>query len=415
MRESFTLYELQRIIGAAVEQFIPRSVWVSAEIADLKVNQSGHCYLELVERDEQSPSGRTAKAQARAVIWKSNYARIAAKFESATSRRLSAALKVLVEVNVTHHPVYGLSLQIVDIDPTYTVGDMERKRREILRQLEEEGVIDLNKELEMPMLPQRIAVISSATAAGYGDFCNQLANNPRGYGFRTELFPAIMQGERVEESILSALDAINDRLEEFDVVVIIRGGGATSDLSGFDTYLLAASCAQFPLPIITGIGHERDDTVIDKVAHTRVKTPTAAAEFLIAKMDKCADVLDEMSFRLMQGVRNRLLWEHRRIENLAQRIPSTVYKRIADAKYDLLSAQRDLQMASRQFLSAKKHRLELLQQRLNDALPEKQLARGYSITLKNGKAVKDASLLKEGDKLITMLHRGRIESEVKKK
>ena len=320
-----------------------------------------------------------------------------------------------MQVSVEFHELYGYSLTVLDIDPTYTVGDMERKRREILRQLEEEGVIDLNKELEMPMLPQRIAVISSATAAGYGDFCNQLANNPRGYGFRAELFPAIMQGERVEESILSALDAINNRLEEFDVVVIIRGGGATSDLSGFDTYLLAASCAQFPLPIITGIGHERDDTVIDKVAHTRVKTPTAAAEFLIAKIDKCADVLDEMSFRLMQGVRNRLLWEHRRIENLAQRIPSTVYKRIADAKYDLLSAQRDLQMASRQFLSAKKHRLELLQQRLNDALPEKQLARGYSITLKNGKAVKDASLLKEGDKLITMLHRGRIESEVKKK
>ena len=224
-----------------------------------------------------------------------------------------------------------------------------------------------------------------------------------------------MQGERVEESILSALDAINNRLEEFDVVVIIRGGGATSDLSGFDTYLLAASCAQFPLPIITGIGHERDDTVIDKVAHTRVKTPTAAAEYLITKMDKCADVLDEMSARLMLGVRNRLLWEHRRIENLAQRIPSTVYKRIADAKYDLLSAQRDLQMASRQFLSAKKHRLELLQQRLNDALPEKQLARGYSVTLKDGKAVKDASLLKEGDTLVTMLHRGRIESVVKKK
>jgi len=186
-------------------------------------------------------------------------------------------------------------------------------------------------------------------------------------------------------------------------------------LSGFDTYALAANCAQFPLPIITGIGHERDDTVIDKVAHTRVKTPTAAAEFLIAKMDKCADVLDEMSSRLMQGVRNRLLWEHRRMESLKQRIPSAVYKRIADAKYGLLTAQRDLQMASRQFLSVKMHRLELLQQRLNDALPEKQLARGYSITLKDGKAVKDASTLKEGDKLVTVLHQGKVESVVKKK
>ena len=265
----------------------------------------------------------------------------------------------------------------------------------------------------MPMLPQRVAVISSATAAGYGDFCNQLANNPRGYGFHTELFPAIMQGERVEASIIAALDTIYYRMDEFDVAVIIRGGGATSDLSGFDTYELAANCAQFPLPIITGIGHERDDTVIDRIAHTRVKTPTAAAEYLIARMDKCADALDEMSARLMESVRRLLLWEHQRMERLRQRIPSAVYKRIADAKYGLLSAQRDLQMVSRQFLSVKKHRLELLQQRLNDALPEKQLARGYSITLKNGKAVKDASALKEGDTLVTLLYKGKVESVIK--
>ena len=194
--------------------------------------------------------------------------------------------------------------------------------------------------------------------------------------------------------------AFTVRVDDFDAVVIIRGGGATSDLSGFDTYLLAASCAQFPLPIITGIGHERDDTVIDSVAHTRVKTPTAAAEFLIAKLDKCADVLDEMSSRLMQGVRNRLLWEHRRMESLTQRIPTSAYKRISEAKYALLSARRDIQLASQSFLSMKKHRLELLQQKLNDALPEKQLARGYSITLKDGKVVKDASTLKEGEKLV---------------
>jgi exodeoxyribonuclease VII large subunit len=223
-----------------------------------------------------------------------------------------------------------------------------------------------------------------------------------------------MQGKRVEVSVLSALDAIYERMDEFDVVVIIRGGGATSDLSGFDTYLLAASCAQFPLPIITGIGHERDDTVIDKVAHTRVKTPTAAAEFLTACLDKSANRLDELAYRIHQGVRNRLLWEHRRMEGLKQRIPNAVYKRIGDAKYALLSAQRNLQMASRQSLSIKKHRLELLQQRLNDALPEKQLARGYSITLKDGKVVKDTSMLKEGDTLVTMLHQGKIESVIMK-
>ena len=406
-QQALSLYELNGLVKRSIRSCLPDTYWVQAELSDVRSNYSGHCYLEFIQKDA---GGNNLIAKARGTIWSNIYKMLKPYFEQETGQAFTSGIKVLVQVSVEFHELYGYSLTVLDIDPTYTVGDMERKRREILRQLEEEGVIDLNKELEMPMLPQRIAVISSATAAGYGDFCNQLANNPRGYGFRTELFPAIMQGERVEESILSALDAINNRLEEFDVVVIIRGGGATSDLSGFDTYLLAASCAQFPLPIITGIGHERDDTVIDKVAHTRVKTPTAAAEFLITKIDKCADVLDEMSFRLMQGVRNRLLWEHRRIENLAQRIPSTVYKRIADAKYDLLSAQRDLQMASRQFLSTKKHRLELLQQRLNDALPEKQLARGYSITLKDGKALKDASMLKEGDTLVTMLHQGQVES-----
>ena len=408
-QQALSLYELNGLVKRSIRSCLPDTYWVQAELSDVRSNYSGHCYLEFIQKDA---GGNNLIAKARGTIWSNIYKMLKPYFEQETGQAFTSGIKVLVQVSVEFHELYGYSLTVLDIDPTYTVGDMERKRREILRQLEEEGVIDLNKELEMPMLPQRIAVISSATAAGYGDFCNQLANNPRGYGFRTELFPAVMQGERVEESILSALAAINNRLEEFDVVVIIRGGGATSDLSGFDTYLLAASCAQVPLPIITGIGHERDDTVIDKVAHTRVKTPTAAAEYLITKMDKCADVLDEMSFRLMQGVRNRLLWEHRRIENLAQRIPSTVYKRIADAKYDLLSAQRDLQMASRQFLSAKKHRLELLQQRLNDALPEKQLARGYSITFKNGKAVKDASLLKEGEKVTTLLHQGLFESVI---
>ena len=410
-QQALSLHELNGLVKRSIRACMPDTFWVQAELSDVRSNYSGHCYLEFVQKDA---GGNNLIAKARGTIWSNIYKMLKPYFEQETGQAFTSGIKVLVQVSVEFHELYGYSLTVLDIDPTYTVGDMERKRREILRQLEEEGVIDLNKELGMPMLPQRIAVISSATAAGYGDFCNQLMNNSRGYGFYTELFPAIMQGERVEETVLAALDAINARVEEFDAVVIIRGGGATSDLSGFDTYLLAASCAQFPLPIITGIGHERDDTVIDKVAHTRVKTPTAAAEFLIAKMDACADVLDDLSSRLMQGVQNRLLWEFRRIDGLKQRIPTTVYKRIGDAKYTLLSAQRNLQMASRQFLSAKKHRLELLQQRLNDALPEKQLARGYSITLKDGKAVKDASSLKKGDTLVTMLHQGRIESEVKK-
>lgn len=409
-QQSLSLYELNGLVKRSIRSCLTDTYWVQAELSDVRSNYSGHCYLEFIQKDV---GGNNLIAKARGTIWSNIYKMLKPYFEQETGQPFTSGIKVLVQVSVEFHELYGYSLTVLDIDPTYTVGDMERKRREILRQLEEEGVIDLNKDLEMPMLPQRVAVISSSTAAGYGDFCNQLANNSRRYGFHVELFPAIMQGERVEESILAALDAIYHRMEEFDVVVIIRGGGATSDLSGFDTYLLAASCAQFPLPIITGIGHERDDTVIDKVAHTRVKTPTAAAEYLISMMDKCADVLDGMSLRLMQGVRNRLLWEHRRIENLKQRIPSVVVKRIADAKYGLLVAQRDLQMSSRQFLFKRKHRLELLQQRLNDALPEKQLARGYSITLKDGKVVKDATKLKEGDTLVTMLYHGKVESEVK--
>ena len=408
--QALSLYELNGLVKRTIRDRMSETCWVQAELSDVRSNYSGHCYLEFIQKDA---SGNNLIAKARGTIWSNIYKMLKPYFEQETGQAFASGIKVLVRVSVDFHELYGYSLTVLDIDPTYTVGDMERKRREILRQLEKEGVIDLNKELEMPVLPQRIAVISSATAAGYGDFCNQLSNNPRGYGFYTELFPAIMQGERVEESIIAALDAIYARLEAFDVVVIIRGGGATSDLSGFDTYELAANCAQFPLPIITGIGHERDDTVIDLIAHTRVKTPTAAAAFLVACMDQVADRLDNLSFRLQQGVRNRLLWEHRRIEGLKQRIPSAVYKRISDAKYGLLAANRDLQMATRQFLSMKKHRLELLQQRLNDALPEKQLARGYSITLKNGKAVKDASALKEGDTLVTLLYKGKVESVIK--
>lgn len=408
--QALSLYELNGLVKRTIRDRMSETYWVQAELSDVRSNYSGHCYLEFIQKDA---SGNNLIAKARGTIWSNIYKMLKPYFEQETGQAFASGIKVLVRVSVDFHELYGYSLTVLDIDPTYTVGDMERKRREILRLLEEEGVIDLNKELEMPVLPQRIAVISSATAAGYGDFCNQLSNNPRGYGFYTELFPAIMQGERVEESIIAALDAIYARLEAFDVVVIIRGGGATSDLSGFDTYELAANCAQFPLPIITGIGHERDDTVIDLIAHTRVKTPTAAAAFLVACMDQVADRLDNLSFRLQQGVRNRLLWEHRRIEGLKQRIPSAVYKRISDVKYGLLAANRDLQMATRQFLSMKKHRLELLQQRLNDALPEKQLARGYSITLKNGKAVKDASALKEGDTLVTLLYKGKVESVIK--
>ena len=407
--EALSLYDLNALVRRSLEQCLPDEYWVQAELSDVRTNSTGHCYLEFIQKD---PRSNNLIAKARGTIWANVYRLLKPYFEESTGQAFVSGIKVLVQVTVSFHELYGYSLTVQDIDPTYTLGDMARRRREILKQLEEEGVLTLNKELEMPVLPQRIAVVSSPTAAGYGDFCHQLKNNPRGFFFHTELFPALMQGDRVEESVLSALDAILNRQEDFDAVVIIRGGGATSDLSGFDTYLLAAACAQFPLPIITGIGHERDDTVLDSVAHTRVKTPTAAAEYLINCMDLAADELEVLISQLHESVRSRLTEEHRKLISYRNRIPSAVVRRVSDAKLALLTTRKDISLAVQTLLSRQRHRLELLQQRLADASPEKMLARGYSITLKDGKVVKNGDVLQLNDEIVTRLYQGEIVSIV---
>ena len=410
--EALSLYDLNALVRRSLEQCLPDEYWVQAELSDVRTNSTGHCYLEFIQKD---PRSNNLIAKARGTIWANVYRLLKPYFEESTGQAFASGIKVLVQVTVSFHELYGYSLTVQDIDPTYTLGDMARRRREILKQLEEEGVLTLNKELEMPVLPQRIAVVSSPTAAGYGDFCHQLKNNSRGFFFHTELFPALMQGDRVEESVLSALDAILNRQEDFDAVVIIRGGGATSDLSGFDTYLLAAACAQFPLPIITGIGHERDDTVLDSVAHTRVKTPTAAAEYLINCMELAADELEVLISQLHESVRSRLTEEHRKLISYRNRIPSAVVRRVSDAKLTLLTTRKDISLAVQTSLSRQRHRLELLQQRLVDVSPEKMLARGYSITLKDGKVVKDAALLNEEDEIITRFYRGEVTSVISRK
>lgn len=410
--DALSLYDLNVLVRRSLEQCLPDTYWIQAELSDVRTNSTGHCYLEFVQKDARS---NNLIARARGTIWSNVFRLLKPYFEEATGQAFVSGIKVLVQVTVSFHELYGYSLTVQDIDPTYTLGDMARRRKEILKQLEEEGVLTLNKELEIARLPQRIAVISSPTAAGYGDFCHQLQNNPRGFYFHTELFPALMQGERVEESVLAALDKINARLDKFDAVVIIRGGGATSDLSGFDTYLLAAACAQFPLPIITGIGHERDDTVLDSVAHTRVKTPTAAAEFLIDRMSDAADELEVLADRLYDGVRSLLAQEHQKLVAYRNRIPSAAYRYISDAKLALLTVRKDIVQASALSLSRQRHRLELLRQRLVDASPEKQLSRGYSITLKDGRVVKHVSLLHEGDEITTRLYGGELTSVVTNK
>lgn len=406
----YSLYELNALVRKSITGCMSGEYWVQAELSDVRSHTNGHCYLEFVQKGAR---GNSLVAKARGTVWAHVFSLLKPYFEQETGQSFVSGLKVLVKVTVEFHELYGYSLTIIDIDPTYTIGDLARRRREILGQLQGEGVLTLNKELEWPVPAQRIAVISSATAAGYGDFCDQLANNGYGFVFYPRLFPAVMQGDRIEESIISALNRINAARDRWDVVVIIRGGGATSDLSGFDTYMLAANCAQFPLPIITGIGHERDDTVIDSVAHTRVKTPTAAAEFLIARLYDTASLLNKYADAIVSQVSIRMKQEKFRLESLSGKLPSLFSFRKLQEQHRLNSLYQQTLSALQTRFVKENHRLELLEQRIQGVSPEHLLKRGYSITLKNGKAVTDASLLETGDVLETILSKGRIKSEVR--
>lgn len=425
-----SLVELNGLVRKSIRACLPDEYWVQAELSDVRSNYSGHCYLEFVQKDTKS---NALVAKARGIIWNNVYQLLKPYFERETGQAFVSGIKVLVKVTVDFHELYGYSLTVVDIDPTYTLGDMVRRRKEILRRLDADGILTMNKELELPELLQRIAVISSPTAAGYGDFCNQLVHNAFGFVFYPKLFPAVMQGDQVEASIISALDRIYDSGVSWNVVVIIRGGGATSDLSGFDTYDLAAHCAQFPVPIITGIGHERDDTVIDLISHTRVKTPTAAAEFLINHQRQTAEHLEDLAAFFTEAVPDRIRQEKERLERCVARIPSQVrmrlqresfrqerfakrlemawQTRLVREQYRLQVEQR-LAVAAVRKLEQERHRLELLEQRVQAASPDVLLKRGYSLTLKDGKAVTDVAQLQAGDEVETRLARGTFRSKV---
>ena len=380
-----TLYELNSLVREAIEDSMAREYWVEAEVADCR-EARGHCYLELIEKDEQTA---TPIAKASAKCWASKWAVVRPYFERTTGQRLVAGMKVLLKVYPQFHEAFGFSWIVTDIDPTYTLGDMARQRQAIIRQLKAEGVFDLQKELTLPLFCQRIAVISSETAAGYGDFCHQLSNNPYGFQFETWLFPAVMQGEEVEGSVINALMRIYD--QPFDCVVIIRGGGATSDLSGFDTLALAEHVANFPLPIITGIGHERDECILDMVSHIRVKTPTAAAALLVEHLKEVWDAViqaEDSITRLFSVVKTR---HEAQIDAIQQRIPLLIERR----------------------LLAESHRLELMAEKVKGLDPQLLLSRGYSITLHQGRVVKDASTLVQGDEIETRVKWGIINSIVK--
>lgn len=406
---TISLYELNNLIKQNIRTSFSDTYWVQAELSDVRSNYSGHCYLEFVQKDV---TGKTLIAKARGTIWSNIYKILKPYFEQETGQAFVSGIKVLVKVSVEFHELYGFSLTVVDIDPTYTIGDLVSRRREILSRLKEEGVLDMNKELDMPYVPQRIAVISSATAAGYEDFCNQLSNNPYGLIFYTKLFPAVMQGELVEESIISALNCIYDEMEQWDVVVIIRGGGSTSDLSGFDSYDLAMNCSQFPLPIITGIGHERDDTVIDIVAHTRVKTPTAAAEYLINRLLDAALRLNSYADRIIMLIDERMENEKKRLTRLKERIPMATRLCLQREHYTIDHIWEKLHGILKSRLLKENHRIQLLEQQVKAASPEHLLKRGYSITLLNGRAVTEVNKLKEGDEVVTRLSEGEFKSVI---
>ena len=407
-----SLVELNSLVRRSLESCLPDTYWVQAELSDVRSNVSGHCYLEFVQKDERSSS---MLAKARGIIWANVFGLIKPYFEETTGQVFRSGLKVLVEVSVNFHELYGYSLTVHNIDPTYTLGDMIQQRQKIIKQLEEEGVLTLNKELEMPILAQRIAVISSATAAGYDDFCNQLKNNEWEIPFYAELFPAIMQGDQVEKTILNALDLILERQDEFDVVVIIRGGGASSDLSGFDTYFLAAACAQYPLPIITGIGHERDDTVLDAVANVRVKTPTAAAEFLIGRMIAVYSQLRELKLRLNRASIRVIRAEHQRFHSLCSKIPALTRSAFLDERHRLDNLSRRMKFGTNAFLTQHKYRLDKLSLQVKSASPFEILKKGYALVISEGKIVSSVENVSLNHDLVLRLSDGELITTVKQK
>jgi exodeoxyribonuclease VII large subunit len=476
--QQFSLFDLQRQIKSSLDDAFALPVWVKAEISEMTVNRSGHCYLDLVETEAGTD---TVIARCRATIWSYTFRMLKPYFETTTGQAFAQGIKILVQAKIEYHEVFGFSLNIRDIDPVYTLGDLARQRREIINKLKEDGVFEMNKELELPVVPQRIAIISSPTAAGLQDFVDQLHNNPHKFVFYTKLFPAIMQGSEAPRSIMNALDFIYEYENLFDAVVIIRGGGAQIDLACFDNYELAFHAAQFPLPIITGIGHDKDDSVLDMVAHTRMKTPTAVAEFLIsgalqfaqhlnelethfvelvndqleANKDRLMDAADQLNLlvnqfvskqnnrleiagiqlknqtesflksqqtelkKLTVGVQNLtaryITKQNHALEQSVKSLNFTFRRQILKTENRLTQIQQILKIRATGTIRNEKKNLDQIGEKLRLVDPQNILKRGYSLTLLKGKIVKSVEQISEGDRLETRLSDGTVESTVEKK
>jgi len=446
-RKGLSLSELNRIISETVRISFPDEIWFIGEISEMKISSNGHCYLEVIEKDPESDN---ILAKQRATIWSYTFRMLSPYFESSTGCKLSTGLKILASVQVEFHEIYGLSLNIKDIDPSYTIGDLARKKKEVILRLRKEGVIDMNRNLPFPMVPQRIAVISSQTAAGWGDFQSSLKNNIYGFKFYIELFKATMQGEKAEVSIIEALDTIFEKETKYDVVVIIRGGGATSDMDCFNNYNLVYHITQFPLPVLTGIGHERDETIADIVSHTSLKTPTAVAEFLIDKLASFHELLLSYQERLNDKVEILISNEVQKLSLISQKLNFMAQKTLQDSKASFKACHQKLLLLLRDYqnrrkedlrhylykarfqagfrtkqgisdirnyqsefrrktlllLFNKKEQLAFFDKNIRFVDPVNILKRGFSVTYCNGKVIRDPEELNSGDKLLSRLYKG---------
>ncbi len=407
-----TLSQLQARIAGALADAVPLPVWVSAEVAEMKVNASGHCYLELVEKDEKSSPNGVAQAQARGVIWRSAWPSIAARFERESGSRLGAGMKILVKATVNYHPLYGLSLQITDIDPTYTLGDMERQKQRTIAQLQADGVWDMNRELPLPPVVQRVAVISSASAAGYRDFMRELAASA--YRIETRLFEAVMQGATSEQSVIDALVRVAEEEERFDAVAIIRGGGSTGDLACFNSYMLASYVAQSPLPVLTGIGHDKDVSVADMVAGTMLKTPTAVAAWLCNRMAEADAALADAAIRLREACRQTAHGAEIRLQTLFEGIKGAANTALATGKTRLQHQTESLRTLPATAIRDEERRLDALAMVAENYSPKRLLQLGYGIArTADNRILRSVEGVKAGETVTVTLADGELESEIK--
>lgn len=453
MTESLTLAELNSQIKEFLESRFEAPLWVVAEINQLQINRRGHCYLELVQKD---PLSERIVARARGTVWAYTFRMLKPYFESVTGQELTQGLKVMLRVSVAFHELYSLSLNVNDINPEFTLGDLARQRNEIMQRLEEEGIMEMNQQLHLPVPPQRFAIISSPTAAGYGDFINQLDNNPHGFQFHYSLFQATMQGESAAQSIVEALEQIYTQEQNFDFVVLIRGGGSKSDLACFDTYLAAANVAQFPLPVITGIGHERDNSIVDIVAHKALKTPTAVAEFLIEQMIDFENYIQKIYLHFTSVVSEKITQEQKRFESLSRNFAPAVRQILEQKRSDLQNFDYQNRYLSRGLLNNKRQHLTNITEKFNLQLrqknqnlreklnffalrlkkasqnyflqknrqiayleaqnkalaPQNILARGYAMLKKQGKIVKTITKMQKGDAIEIELNDGFAKSQI---